>query len=257
MSKRFTHAGLWLAYADSGADTAIRSQVPVLLVHGFASNMVTNWTQPGWLDTLVKAGRRVIMLDNRGHGGSDKPHEAEAYTPQAMAGDAIALADHVGAREVDIFGYSMGARISAFAALAHRGRIRSIVFGGLGIGMVEGVGDWDPIADALLAPSLDDVTHPRGRMFRAFAEQTGSDRHALAACIRASRTLVTPEEIASIAQPTLIGVGTRDDIAGDPHRLAALMPSARGFDIERRDHMLAVGDASFKREVLAFLDALP
>jgi pimeloyl-ACP methyl ester carboxylesterase len=100
-----------------------------------------------------------------------------------MAGDSIALLDHLAIPEANLMGYSMGARISVFAALVHPDRVRSLVLGGLGIGMTDGVGDWDPIADALLAPSLDDVSHARGRMFRAFADQTKSDRRALAACI--------------------------------------------------------------------------
>ncbi|WP_306050604.1 alpha/beta fold hydrolase [Oceaniradius stylonematis] len=246
---RFHNDGLDLAFFDEGP----RDGTPVLLVHGFASNRAVNWIGPGWVETLTGAGYRAVALDNRGHGDSDKPHDTEAYTPQKMAGDAIALLDHLGIGAAHLFGYSMGARICAFAALDHPGRVRRLIFGGLGIGMVEGVGDWDPIADALLAPSLDDVTHERGRMFRAFADQTGSDRLALAACIRSSRTLLTPDEMGAIAAPTLIGVGTKDDIAGAPQPLADMMPDARALDIERRDHMLAVGDPAFKRAVHAFL----
>ena len=245
----FSHDDLDLAYLDAGPPGA----EPVLLVHGFASNRDVNWVGPGWVDTLTRAGYRVIALDNRGHGESAKPHDRAAYTPQKMAGDAIALLDHLAIETAHLFGYSMGARICAFAALGHGARVRSLVLGGLGIGMVDGVGDWDPIADALLAPSLDDVTHARGRMFRAFADQTGSDRLALAACIRSSRTPLTPEQMGAIGAPTLIGVGTRDDLAGAPGPLAALMQRARAFDIERRDHMLAVGDATFKKTVLTFL----
>jgi pimeloyl-ACP methyl ester carboxylesterase len=137
-------------------------------------------------------------------------------------------------------------------ALAHPHRVRSVVFGGLGIGMVDGVGDWDPIADALLAPSLDVVTHDRGRMFRAFADQTKSDRQALAACIMTSRDLLAPADMARIDMPALIGVGTKDDIAGAPQPLADLMPDARALDIPGRDHMLAVGDKVFKHAVLEF-----
>jgi pimeloyl-ACP methyl ester carboxylesterase len=118
--------------------------------------------------------------------------------------------------------------------------------------MVGGVGDWDPIADALLAPSLEAVTHERGRMFRAFADQTKSDRQALAACIMTSRDLLTPADMARIDAPALIGVGTKDDIAGAPQPLADLMPDARALDIPGRDHMLAVGDKVFKRAVLDF-----
>ncbi|MEO0920529.1 MAG: alpha/beta hydrolase, partial [Pseudomonadota bacterium] len=139
----------------------------------------------------------------------------------------------------------------------HPKLVDKLVFGGLGIGMVEGVGDWDPIADALLAPSLDDVTHARGRMFRAFADQTGSDRIALAACISASRTLLTPDQMSEITAKTLIAVGTKDDIAGAPGPLAHMMPNAKAIDIEGRDHMLAVGDKQFKAAVLALFSENP
>jgi pimeloyl-ACP methyl ester carboxylesterase len=131
------------------------------------------------------------------------------------------------------------------------------VLGGLGIGLVEGVGDWDPIAQALLAEDPATISHQRGRMFRAFADQTKSDRKALAACIRTSRELVTEEQIARVSQPTLIGVGTTDDIAGSAEELAALMPNATAFAIEGRDHMLSVGDRTFRQRVLTFLQEHP
>lgn len=248
----FRNDGLDLAYFDEGDPTGD----PILLIHGFASSANVNWVYPGWLRTLGDAGYRVIGIDNRGHGASAKPHDPEAYHPSSMAGDAAALLTHLGIADAHVMGYSMGARISAFLAVEHPDRVRSLVFGGLGIGMCDGVGDWDPIADALLAPSLDDVTHERGRMFRAFADQTKSDRLALAACIRTSRDLVSRHDIGKVEIPTLIGVGTKDDIAGSPHELAALMPRALALDIPNRDHMLAVGDRVFKKAVLDFHDTI-
>lgn len=245
---RFDHDGMEFAYLDAGE----RDGPPTLLIHGFASSALVNWVQPGWLRTLSDAGRRIVAIDNRGHGGSAKPHDPAAYHPSAMAGDAKALLDHLGIGRADVMGYSMGARISAFLALEHGERVRSLVWGGLGIGLVHGVGEWDPIADALLAASLDDVTHERGRMFRAFADKTGSDRLALAACITSNRVLVTEGQAAHIGQPVLIAVGTRDDIAGSPYDLADLLPDARAIDIPNRDHMLAVGDRAFKAAVLEF-----
>ena len=244
----FSHDGLQFAYFDVGGS----DRPPVLLIHGFASTASVNWVHPGWVKTLVDAGYRVIAIDNRGHGASDKPHDPEAYQPSVMADDSRALLDHLGVEQAHVMGYSMGARLSTFLALAHPDRVKSLVLGGLGIGMVEGVGDWDPIAAALLAPQLADVTHERGRMFRTFAEQTRSDRFALAACIQTSRELVTREQAASIKQPTLIAVGTKDDIAGSGEALAALMQNARAIDIPNRDHMLAVGDKVFKKAVLEF-----
>jgi pimeloyl-ACP methyl ester carboxylesterase len=249
MTDQFTHDGLSLAYRDEGP----KDGPAILLVHGFASSMVVNWVDPGWVSTLTGAGYRVLAFDHRGHGASDKPHDPALYAPEAMAGDAMALLDHAGVSRAVLFGYSMGARVSAFAALAHPERVAALVLGGLGIGLVRGVGDWDPVAAALLAPSLDNVSHPQGRMFRAFADRTRSDRHALAACIETSRKELTEAEVGRIGMPVLVGVGTKDEIGGAPEDLARLFPDGRAFAIEGRDHMLAVGDRTFKAEVLRFL----
>ncbi|MBB6487549.1 alpha/beta fold hydrolase [Rhizobium lusitanum] len=244
----FVRGRLKLAFFDEGDPNG----PPVLLIHGFASTAIANWVHPGWLKALGDAGYRVIAIDNRGHGVSDKLYDADVYHPWIMAEDAVALLDHLGISEAHVMGYSMGARVATFMAIAHPDRVRSLVLGGLGIGMVEGVGDWDPIAEALVAASLDDVTHQRGRMFRAFAEQTRSDRQALAACIQGSRDLATKEDVAKIEAPTLIAVGTKDDIAGSAQALADLMQHAEVVDIPNRDHMLAVGDKVFKTAVLEF-----
>jgi pimeloyl-ACP methyl ester carboxylesterase len=174
-----------------------------------------------------------------------------------MAEDVRALLDHLHIARADVMGYSMGARITAFLALKHPGRVRSAILGGLGIKLVEGVGLPEEIALALEAPTLADVGDTMGRMFRAFADQTKSDRRALAACIRGSRQVLSEQEVARIKAPTLIAVGTADPIAGSPHELAALIPGARALDIPGRDHMLAVGDKVYKTGVLTFLDARP
>ncbi len=151
-------------------------------------------------------------------------------------------------------GYSMGARIGAFLALEHAARVRSLILGGLGIHLVEGVGLPESIADALEAPSLAVVTDPVGRQFRAFAEQTRSDLKALAACIRGSRQTLSREQAAAIRAPTLVAVGTNDTVAGSAQELAALIPGAKALDIPGRDHMLAVGDKVLKSAVLDFLN---
>jgi pimeloyl-ACP methyl ester carboxylesterase len=230
---------------------------PVLLVHGFASNHAVNWVNTLWTKTLTGAGYRVIALDNRGHGQSDKPHDPAAYDSNVMAADARRLLDHLGIERADVLGYSMGARITAHLALNEPARVRSALLGGLGIHLVEGVGLPLGIADAMEAPSLDTLTDPMQRMFRAFAEQTRSDLRALAACIRGSRQVLSPEEVARIRVPVLVSVGTRDPIAGSPHALASLMPNARALDIPDRDHNLAVGDRTHKAGVVAFLSERP
>jgi pimeloyl-ACP methyl ester carboxylesterase len=154
-------------------------------------------------------------------------------------------------------GYSMGARIAAYLAVDHAARVRSAIFGGLGMNLVEGVGLPETIANALEAPSIDDVSGDQARMFRAFADQTKSDRRALAACIRGSRQTLTRAQAVGIRVPVMVAVGTRDTIAGSPEVLAALIPGARAVSIPDRDHMLSVGDKVFKAAVLAFLDERP
>lgn len=249
----FRHDGFDIAYGDSGPEAG----EPVLLIHGFASSIKVNWIAPGWVKTLTEAGYRAIALDNRGHGRSSKSYEPGDYTPSKMAGDATALLDHLGISTAHVMGYSMGARVAAFTALEHPRRVHSLIFGGLGIGMVTGVGDWNVIADALSAPDPAGITHPRGKMFRAFADQTGSDRRALAACIATSRQQLSPDEVGRIGQPVLVAVGTKDEIGGPAEELAALLPRGESFDIEGRDHMLSVGDRTFKKRALAFLAAHP
>ena len=244
---RFQHGSVEIAYLDEG------DGAPIVLVHGFASTKEVNWVQPGWVATLTRAGRRVIALDNRGHGQSTKLYDLADYHTTKMADDVRALMDHLGIGSADVMGYSMGARICAFLAVEAPARVRSAVLGGLGNHLIDKVGLPESIADALEAPSIDAVTDPQGRTFRAFAEQTKSDLRALAACIRGSRQTLTRDDVARIRAPTLIAVGSKDSVAGSAQELAALIPGARALDIPGRDHMLAVGDKVFKAGVLDFL----
>ena len=136
-------------------------------------------------------------------------------------------------------------------------RSRSAILGGIGLAMIEGGGPGENVAKALEADSLDEVTDPVGRTFRAFADQTRSDRKALAACLRGSRGLMTREQAAEIAVPVLIAVGTSDEIAGSAHALGDIIPGAEVLDIPNRDHMRAVGDKVYKAGVLDFLSRRP
>jgi pimeloyl-ACP methyl ester carboxylesterase len=247
----FAHEDVEIAFLDEGEGE------PIVLIHGFASNKEVNWIAPGWVTTLRRAGRRVIALDNRGHGQSTKLYEPAAYHSAIMAQDVRALLDHLSLPRADVMGYSMGARIAAFLALADPQRVRAAVLGGLGIHLVEGVGLPETIALALEAPTRAEVTDPTGFMFRSFAEQTKSDLRALAACMRGSRQTLSAAEAGRITAPLLVAVGSKDRIAGSPQALAALNPGARALEIPGRDHMLAVGDRAFKQGVLEFLAQRP
>jgi pimeloyl-ACP methyl ester carboxylesterase len=247
MMPSFHNGAVEIAYLDEGEGD------PILLVHGFASTKNVNWVYPTWVSELKKNGCRVIALDNRGHGDSAKLYDAAQYDIAIMAGDVMALMDHLQIVRADIMGYSLGSRMTAVLARSHPQRLRSAILGGIGIGLIEGGGPGENVATALEAPSLEDVTDPVGRTFRAFADQTRSDRLALAACLRGSRRLMTKDEAAAIAVPVLIAVGTADEIAGSAAALGKIIPGAQVLDIPNRDHMRAVGDKVYKAGVVDFL----
>src|SRR3954452_12796570 len=247
----FNNGPVELAYLDEGEGD------PIVLVHGFASNKEVNWVMPGWTTALRRDGRRVIALDSRGHGRSTKLYDPADYHTDSMAGDVAALIAPLKLPQADLMGYSLGSRICAVLAARRPELTRSVILGGAGINLIATAGLSDEIAESLEAPSLDDVTDPMGQRFRAFAEQTRSDLKALAACLRGSRQRLRVEDIRGIRAPALVAVGTKDDITGSPHDLAALMPNARAIYIPDRDHMLAVGDKVFKQAALEFLHQRP
>lgn len=247
----FHNGAVEIAYLDEGEGD------PIVLVHGFASSKNVNWVYPTWVSELRKHDRRVIALDNRGHGESSKLYDPDDYHIGTMAGDVRALMQHLNIERADMMGYSMGARITANLAYHQPQLIRSAILGGVGMALIVGGGPGENVARALEADSLDDVTDPVGRTFRAFADQTRSDRLALAACMRGSRQLMPRDQAAHIDVPVLIAVGTTDEVAGSAHALQQIIPGSEVLDIPNRDHMRAVGDRVYKAGVLDFLARRP
>src|SRR4051794_25673719 len=169
--------GAKLAY-DVDGDGA-----PVLLLHGFATDVYTNWVRPGITDALNRAGFRTIALDQRGHGMSGKPHEDAAYADGAMVTDARRLLDHLGLERVLGLGYSMGAR-NLLELLTVDDRVRAAVLGGVGGNMLEAREFGSAISDAMLAEDKSQITNSFARSFRDFADLTRGDRVALASVMR-------------------------------------------------------------------------
>ncbi|MHB1110362.1 MAG: alpha/beta fold hydrolase [Devosia sp.] len=243
----FLSNGISIAY-DIHGDGA-----PILLIHGFGSNGKVNWVDTGWVETLTKAGYRAITIDNRGHGQSKKLYDPGLYFARDMATDAMRLLDHLDIDRAPVVGYSMGARIAAFLALQHPGHVTCCVWGGMGMNLLSGLADSEEIISALTAESLADVRGKTGRQFRIFAEHTGADKAALAACMVSSREPMSETQVRDINVPVLVAVGADDEMAGSPAPLAALLPRGEAFTIERRDHMRATGDPQFKQATLEFL----
>jgi pimeloyl-ACP methyl ester carboxylesterase len=244
--------GVRIAFERVGAGA------PVVLVHGFGSSREQNWKSTGWYGSLSEAGRQVIALDCRGHGRSDKPHAESAYGHDRMARDVIAVMDAAKIAAADLLGYSMGGYISLRLAAFFGTRVRRLALGGVGAsyftGGVGSEGSRRMLSDALLTEDKSRLTDPRAKMFRAFAEQPGKDRIALAACMRAMSPPLAAETLSQLQQKVLVACGDKDDISGPPQPLAAALPHGQFVVIAGRDHMSAVGDLKTRRAVLHFLE---
>ena len=248
--QKFNSDGVEIAFIDEGQGE------PVLLIHGFASNISVNWVSTGWTKYLLDAGFRVIAFDHRGHGESEKLYDQEQYSAPLMAADAARLLEHLNIPSANIIGYSMGARVAAFLTIQRSDLVKKVVFAGLAERMVSGVPGAEAIADALEAPHTSEVADAGAKSFRVFADQTKSDRRALAACIRSSRIKIKPEALAAIKVPVMVVAGELDDVSGKVEPLVALIPGAKGLTLAGKNHMSAVGDRDFKRESVAFFKAL-
>ena len=246
---QFEFDGVRIAYLDEGEGD------PILLIHGFASNKQVNWQYPGWVDLLVKDGRRVIAVDNRGHGDSQKFYDPAAYGAPIMAEDARRLLDHLNIEKSRRDGLLDGrADFSISDAQSSEPRPP---------------GPYSVVSDTAWSRGLVILSRLHRRL-----KQTGSRMFPTEAAVHSGPLPSRPGPIAARLLPAcalpgkglrwtmfpgssvrvLVAVGTKDDIAGSPQKLADLIPHAEVLDIPGRDHMVAVGDKVHKQGVLAFLN---
>ena len=231
------------------------------MIHGFASNIEDNWKNTNWVKTL-KDDYRLILIDNRGHGKSDKPKNADDYGIK-MVEDVIKLMDHLSIEKANVFGYSMGSRITLNLVLRYPERIKCAILGGFGLPKKNISSRYKPIVDALLAKSLDEIKNLIGRGFRKFAESRGADLKALAAVmsnyVNNPETMYTTaakikKELKKIKIPVLTVVGANDFLIENKTQLANLVPKACHIQIQGRNHLSVVPDRKFHMFVKAYLD---
>ncbi len=229
---------------------------PVLLHHGFIADGRTNWVQPGVVNALVAAGRRVVTIDARGHGESGKPRDVAYYGEVRMGQDVSALIDVLGESAFDLVGYSMGAIVSLLTATRDR-RVRRLVAGGVGAGVVELGGvdtrviGGEALQDALRTDDPRSITDESAAGFRAFVDAVEGDRVALA--MQAASVHDQPIPFDAIEAPALVLVGRDDALAERPEALAGAIPDAVLRTVEG-DHLGAVRDPAFTTELISFLN---
>jgi pimeloyl-ACP methyl ester carboxylesterase len=251
----FKSGGLDIAFDDIQPD----ADKTVLLIHGFATSRAENWRRLGWYGAFERKGYRVVALDQRGHGESDKPHDPAAYSREALLGDIVGLMDHLGLGRVDLMGYSMGARMALQTAINHPGRIDNLIVGGVGGRMFELP---DPakaptmtMAEAMQAADPESIPDKTLQGFRLFADSQGEDRLALAAFTEGRMGGgFDKDDLFAIRAPTLVVAGSRDEMAGDPQALADLIPGAKAVTLPACDHFSAIPHALYKAAVFDFLE---
>ena len=247
-----TWDGIAIAYQEWGEQASLP---PVVLHHGFVADANANWVVPGLVPALVAAGRHVVAPDARGHGRSEKPHDPRFYGEQRMARDLATLLEVIGAGQIDLVGYSMGAVVALIFASDDQ-RVRRLVVGGVGSGVIECGGvdrravSNESIIEALSAADPAALGESGAGAFRALADALGADRGALVAQARS----VFRGEIAldRISAPTLVLAGEADPLAVRPQVLADAIPDAR-LQVLSGDHAGAVLDARFSRSIVEFL----
>jgi pimeloyl-ACP methyl ester carboxylesterase len=252
----FTSDGVRIAYDDLSPSAG--TERTIVLIHGFASNRNEGWKRTGWYSAFERRRMRVIALDQRGHGESEKLYDPAAYRREKLAGDVLALMDHLGVPRADVFGYSMGTRTALAVALAAPERVSNLILGGVGGKLLEPspAVAGEPMADAMLAEDPATITQPMLRSFRQFADEQGEDRKALAAVTRVKNSPLDREAMAALPMPVLVVAGQGDTGAGDPEGLSRVFPHGHAVTVPGCDHFSAIPHALTKAAAFDFLDGL-
>ncbi len=237
----------------------------LFMIHGFAANIEMNWRMPNWIKVL-KDEHRLILMDCRGHGKSDKPVDPAQYGIKMME-DIVKLMDHLSIEKSNFFDYSMDSRLTLNLLLREPKRVNCAILGGFVLPppsnqQVTSI-RYGSVVEALKADSIDQVKDLIGREFRKFAESTGANLKALAAVM--TSYVQQPEDmfttqgrtkkiLKKISVPVMTVVGSNDFLPGDKALFAKLVPGACHFQIQGRDHLTVVPDPKFHMVVKAFLN---
>lgn len=226
-SETFDSDGVTIRYTLDGPDDG----EPVLLIHGYMVDGTLNWHLPGVVGLLAK-DYRVITIDNRGHGASDKPLRSSDYGAK-MADDAIRLLDHLKIDKAHFAGYSMGGMITLKVLATRPERVASAVIGGMG---------WHELPE-------------RAKLIALLTDEIHTDK-PLAACLLAFPDLgITRDELAEIKVPMTVLIGADDRLMERVKRLREVRPDVPVVEIAGANHMTCVMRPELRRGIKEFIDA--
>ncbi len=240
-------SGVRINYRISGSGS------PLVLVHGYTASGYSNWVVSGWAEYL--AGRHTLLIpDLRGHGRSEKPYSAGAYSIALMAADVLAVMDAEGVSAAPVIGYSMGGLVTMELLVHHPERISAAVIGGMGSYFPRNRGRFsierqDKRSSAPRRPLGERLRFLAGYMARF-------DPIAIDAVYRGVFKRGRPIETAHLAEvdkPVLVAAGTLDVFYEPAKALAGLIPGARFVSLPYEGHISAVRSPQFKQAAAAFL----
>jgi pimeloyl-ACP methyl ester carboxylesterase len=247
--KFFNANGVKIRYVEAGRGDA------VVLIHGFSSSLDGNWRQNGVFDALAK-DFHVVALDCRGHGTSDKPHDAASYGMQ-MVEDVARLLDHLNIRKAHIVGYSMGGAITGKFIATHPDRVLTAVFGGSSPRLgwtAQNERDAIELAESLeqgkgmrplilrLAPPNEPKPSEEAIERSSQASLGRNDALALAAVQRGNKDqVVTLADVRALSMPLLAVIGSADPIKAGVDAFKRIKPELQVVVIEGATHSGARG----------------
>jgi pimeloyl-ACP methyl ester carboxylesterase len=208
---------------------------PLVLQHGFSSSLLS-WRDNGYVDAL-KGDYKLIMIDSRGHGASDKPHDPEAYDMKIRVGDVLAVMDAEGVSKAHYWGYSMGGQIGFELAKRAPERFHSLILGGMHPYKRDASDFGQRIKvlkqgiEAYIA-SMDPQPDPERK-----ARLLTNDGDALAAALDKTQHWPGTEDVlASMAMPCLLFAGEADAFFEGSKDAASRIPNSTFFSMPGLDH---------------------
>lgn len=225
----------------------------VIAVHGFASSCKDTWVDTAWVGSLLEAGFKVLGVDQRGHGKSEKPTEPQDYSMPLLVDDIETVLDTYMIDQALYLGYSLGARVGWHVCCDLADRIDRAVLGGIPDGRPLGRLD---LAQARAyiehgTPVTDQATQNYVKLAERVPENSLESLVALAAGMRFGDEELSLERIPS--QPILVATGSLDSVLEDSQALAAGLPNGTFIEIEKRHHFNTPGARQFREAGIDFL----
>jgi pimeloyl-ACP methyl ester carboxylesterase len=214
---------------------------PLVILHGLTASL-EGWRESGYVDAM-KDDYQIILMDFRGHGKSDKPHDPAMCVVENIVGDVIAVLNSLGIETANFFGYSFGGGICFELARYVPERIKSLIVGGAGARLPPPE-MFEEVIKSLKA-GIEAVTskyRQGGEISPQEAHLLSNDPEALAALCKgvgSSPSLI--DDLPRMKMPFLIFTGESDFAFSGAKETSELLPDATFISFPGLDHSLAGG----------------